>query len=135
MNNRHRSYYVWGVLAGGVMFISVLPSGSWLGQVTAPYCANPWVRFLAYAAVAAIPYAAWRMRWGILCSLLAAGFSVAYGLFHTIGGGPAGAMQNIPPDLFGVAAGVLLGLNLRFIRNSAEAAAGIATERRRPTVS
>ena len=121
MNKQRRLCYVWGVLACGVLFISALPGISRLGQITAPYVANHWVRFLVYAAVASIPCAAWRTRRCALCCLLAAGFSVVCGLVHAIASRPADAMENIVPDLFGVTAGVLLGLNLRFIRNSAEA--------------
>ena len=80
MNNHLRLRSAWDVLAGGVLIMSALPGGSWLGQVTVPYCPNRWVHFLVYAAVASIPCAAWRTKRGVLCCLSVVGFSVVCGL-------------------------------------------------------
>jgi len=40
----------------------------------------------------------------------------------------------IPSDLFGIAAGVLLGLNLRLMNSSAGAEAGLPEGQRRSTI-
>lgn len=135
MNNHLRSRYVWSVLAGGVLFLSALPDKSWLAQFITPYDTDHWVRFLAYAAIASIPCAVWRIRSCVLCCLLAGGFSVACGVLHTIAGGPVNAIERILPDIFGLAAGALLGLNIRLLRNSTRTVAGVAQERRRQTMS
>lgn len=135
MNNHLRLRYAWVVLTGGVFIMSALPAGSWLGQVTAPYCTNPWLRFVAYAAIVSIPCAQGRIRSCLLSCLLAAGFSIACGVLHTDAGGPADAMGRILPDIFGLAAGALLGLNIRLLRSSARTVADVAPERRRQTIS
>jgi hypothetical protein len=119
MNNRLRLRSPWDVLAGGVLIMSVLLGGSWLGQVTAPYCPNRWIHFLVYAAVTSIPCAAWRTKRGVLCSLSVIGFSVVCGFFLAIAGRPENGLENVFSDLFGIAAGVLLGLNLRLMGGSA----------------
>ena len=119
MNNHLRLRSAWDVLAGGVLIMSALLGGSWLGQVIVPYCPNRWVHFLVYAAVTSIPCAAWRTKRGVLCSLSVIGFSVVCGFFLAIACRQENGLENVFSDLFGIAAGVLLGLNLRLMGGSA----------------
>lgn len=119
MNNHLRLRSAWDVLAGGVLIMSALLGGSWLSQVTVPYCPNRWVHFLVYAAVTSIPCAAWRTKRGVLCSLSVIGFSVVCGFFLAVACRQENGLENVFSDLFGIAAGVLLGLNLRFMGGSA----------------
>jgi hypothetical protein len=133
MNNQLRLRCAWGVLAGGILLISTLPGIGRLGQAIAPYCTNQWTHFLVYAALATIPCAACRVRRGILCCFLVVGLSVVCGVLHGITAGPAGISENILSDFFGIAAGVLLGMNLRVMSASAGAGAGMPQDRRQST--
>lgn len=94
------------------MVLSAVPDSSRLGIVLAPHFANPWVLFLTYTAVAVLPSVAWRVRtWLLSCLVLAC--AVVCGLPHILFGWALSPAERIIPDLFGIAAGVLLGLNLR----------------------
>lgn len=134
MNNRLRLGFAWGVLAGAALFISVLPGGRWLGQVTAAYFPARWVHFLVYAAVTSIPCAAWRTKKIVLVGLSFIGLSVACDLLLTLAARPGRSLENVFSDLFGIAAGVLFGLNLRLSRNSAKTVAGMTQDKRRSTM-
>ena len=118
MLTNNRLFYLWCVLTGGVILISVLPGSSLIDHFLAAYDSNRWAHFLAYASVATIPVTAWKSRTSILFSLIPALVSIALELWQSHMPGPMVRMQNVPADLFGIAAGVLLGLNIRMMRNS-----------------
>jgi len=120
MLTKNRLLYLWCALTVGIVFIAILPGGNSIYQLLAAYDANRWVHFLAYAWVVAIPVAAWRRAASILLSLVPAIFAIALEAVQAHIPGPIVRTSNIPADLFGVAAGVLLGLNLRMMRNSAK---------------
>lgn len=118
MNNRLRLCSPWDVLVGGVLIMSLLLGGSWLGQAIAPYCPSRWVDFLVYAAVTSIICSARRTKMGVLCSLSAIGCSAVCGFFLAIACRQQNGLENVFSDLFGIAAGVLLGWNLRLMGSS-----------------
>lgn len=134
MNNHLRLRYVWAVLAAGVLFFSALSGASWLGQVTVPYCPSRWIHFLVYAAVTSIPCTAWCKKRSVLFCLSVVAFSAVCELLLAIAGRPARGLENAVSDFFGIAAGVLLGLNLRLSRSSAGMVSGMSQEKRRPTM-
>jgi hypothetical protein len=81
-----------------------------------PYNSNHWLHFILYAIIATIPVVAWR-RWSIILSSLAAALLVvAVGSLQAFLPGHLTRPQPALPDLFGIAAGILLGLNLRAMR-------------------
>lgn len=92
--------------------MSVIPDNTRLGIFFARHLTNPWVLFLACAAIAALPSMTWSFRTWLL-SCLALFCALLCGIPHFFFGWPGGATQRIIPDLFGIAAGVLLGLNLQ----------------------
>ena len=118
MLTNNRLFYLWCVLTGGVILISVFPGGSLIDHFLAAYDSNRWAHFLAYAPVATIPVAVWKSRTRILCGLIPALVNIALELWQSHMPGPMVRTQNVPADLFGIAAGVLLGLNIRMMRNS-----------------
>ncbi len=131
MNNHLRLRYAWGALAAGVLIMSALPGRIWIGPVTLPYCPSRWVHFLVYVAVTSIPCAAWRTKSGVLCCLSVIAFSVVRVFFFAVAGSTANGLENVFSDLFGIAAGILLGLNLRVMGSSAGTVAGMKQNRRR----
>jgi hypothetical protein len=112
--------YLWCVLASGVLLMPILPSGSWIYQIVITYDSNRWVHFLVYTAVAAIPVAAWRRRASVLFSLSIAVLGTALEFLQMFIPSLIGRPQNALADLFGIGAGILFGLNIRAMHNSAE---------------
>ncbi len=118
MNTRLR--LIWYVLVGGVLLMSIRPGSSWLYQVISTNELNRWVHFLAYILLVAIPFASWKGRTGGALSLLVAALGIGLEVTQALISGPmlALAPDNVTADLFGVAAGTLLGYNIRLLRSS-----------------
>jgi hypothetical protein len=105
------------------MFLtSALQGARSMHRYLTPLDSSRWVHFLVYAAVVALPMAAWQRRRNIVLSFAAPIMSIA--LEASLGGIPLPQlrMQTLPADLFGISAGVLLGLNFRMMRRSARRA-------------
>ena len=125
MLNNTRLRYLWCVLAGGILLYSLLPGSSWVYRVIATYDSNRWVHFVVYSAVAALPVAVCR-RWPkLILALLIAGVCIALELTQAYISSPIGRRQNVAADLFGVAAGILLGSNIRKLYASGRSASQI----------
>ena len=115
---KRRFFYLWCLLTGGIVFVSFLPGNSRIYHAIAGYDSNRWVHFLAYALAAAIPVASTRRRAIVLLSFLPAMTSIVLEVLKAQSSGPFPRSQNIAADLFGAAAGILLGLNLRMMRHA-----------------
>ena len=129
-----RLRYLWCVLAGAVLVVAAMPGGSWLYQRDGLPEWIRWVHFLAYAAVSAIPVAAWRRKTTVLLSFGALALGMILEGIQPLILGFHGRPQNLLADLFGIGAGILLGLNLRVMRHSANEAYGGQQETPRSTV-
>jgi len=134
MTTKLRFRLAWGALAFGILFMSLLPGRSGLYHILSAYYASDWTRFLVFAAAASVPCAAWRTRKRVLYALLVVVLSVVLEALRAIHTGPVVHPELIPSDLFGIAAGVLLGLNLRLMNSSAGAEAGLPEGQRRSTI-
>ncbi len=113
MINRLWLRCVWAALVVGALLIS------FFGNVlftSAP--ANRWLHFLVYAAVTSIPCAIWRSKGAIVFSLAIVGCCVMSGTAVAIWNWHGVRAESTVSDFFGIAAGVLLGANLRFSRNA-----------------
>ena len=126
--------YLWCVLTGGILLMSILPGSSSIYQAVAAYDANRWIHFLIYATVAAIPVVAWRHRTSVLFSLVIVALGIALELLHAHIPGLIGRPQNAFADMFGAGAGILLGLNIRMMRNSAKLGANATPDPSRTTI-
>jgi hypothetical protein len=114
----YRLVYLWSLLITGIYSIAILHNIRSIYHFVAAYDSNRWIHFLAYALVAAIPVAASRRKSIVLSSLVAAIAGIAFESFQAGIPWPIVSTQTVPADLFGVAAGILLGLNLRVMRDS-----------------
>ena len=121
-----RLRYLWCVLAGGILLYSLLPGSSWIYRMIATYDSNRWVHFVAYCAVAALPVAVCRRRPKLILALLIAAVCIALELVQVYISRPIVRPQNVAADLFGLAAGILLGSNIRKLYASARSASQIA---------
>lgn len=99
---------------------AILPSGSWIYRDIVAFDSSRWVHFLAYALTVAIPVAVWRRRASVLFSLIPAFMNISLEYLQWHVHGPLVRPRNLSADLFGVAAGILLGLNIRTMRHSAK---------------
>ena len=108
---------LWPSLLGAALILSNLPTTGWPFQAITPYASNHWFHFLLYTVIVAIPVTIWKRKYRFMLSLVAVLLVIALGSLQTFIPGHQNRSQNAMPDLFGVAAGVLLGLNLRMIRD------------------
>ena len=113
-------FIIWCVLIVAIAWIAVLPSENLVHHLAVEYDSNRWLRFLAYASIVAIPVSAWKTRTAIAISLLPALIGMALEVWQSNIPGLLGRPENVTPDLFGIAAGVLFGLNIRMMRKSAK---------------
>ncbi len=111
---------IWCVLILVIVWIAVLPSDSMVHHLAVQYDSNRWLRFLAYASIVAIPVSLWRTRSAIAISFIPALIGMVLEMWQAHVHGAVGRPDNITPDLFGFAAGVLFGLNMRVMRKSAK---------------
>jgi hypothetical protein len=118
MFTKNRFLFFWYVLTGGLILVTILPGVGPIHDFVSGYDSNRWARFLAYAAVATIPVAGWRQRSNILLSLVPVFVSIGIESLHGYLPGLMARTGNIPADLFGVGAGILLGSNIRVMRTS-----------------
>jgi hypothetical protein len=118
MSIENRLFYIWCVLIGVIFLTAILSGGSLAYQKIAAYDANRWIHFLAYAAVATVPIAVSKPRTRMLLAFLPPVICIALEFSQAHLSGPLTRAQNVPADFFGLAAGVLLGLNIRVMRNS-----------------
>ncbi len=129
-----RLRFAWCVLTGVVISISILPGNSSIYQVAATPGLNRWVHFLAYAGVAAIPLLAWRLRSTILISLAIVMLGPVFDSLQAIVPGLIARPEILFADLFGVAAGILLGLNVRVMFDSAKSSDKFGADPLRSTI-
>ena len=135
MPKNNRLFYLWCVLVGAIITISVLPASGWIYQSIADYNSSRWVHFLTFASAAAIPVSAWKHRKNILFSFIPLLVSIALEALRAGMPGPIFRTQNVPADLFGIAAGFLLGLNIRTMHNSAKAPGSVRFDPSRSATS
>jgi putative effector of murein hydrolase len=117
MSNRHIVRVVWCLLLGAALILSNLPATGWPYQTITEYASNHWFHFLLYAAIVAVPVTLWKRKYRFMLSLVAVLLVIALGSLQAFIPGHQNRSQNAMPDLFGVAAGVLLGLNLRMLHS------------------
>ena len=120
-------------MTSALFFISILPSGSWTYKALSIYDSNRWLHFLACGTIAAIPVAAWRPKTNLLLSLVIGSLGIVPELLQRIIPGSISRPRNILADLFGVAAGILLGLNMRVMFNPARSSREVNSNLSRST--
>jgi hypothetical protein len=109
----------WYVLAASVLFMSILPNARWIDQIVGDSNMGRWVHFLAYATIIAIPFAACRKRKGVLLPLVVVMAGILLECVETLTTNSVARPQNVLANMFGVGAGILLGMNLRTMRTAA----------------
>ena len=115
----NRFLYPWCLLICTIFLSSSLQSTRSAYGYIAPYDSSRWIHFLVYAAVVALPVGTWQRRESVFLSFVPPILSIVLEALQA--GFPLSLLrtQTVPADLFGIAAGILLGLNIRTIRNAA----------------
>jgi hypothetical protein len=106
---------VWAVLVLGALAISIVGN-----VLLTSFSANRWLHFLVYAAVVSIPCAFGRTKGAVVFSLAIIGCCVMSGAALALWNWQGVRAESTISDFFGIAAGVLLGVNLRHSWNAPE---------------
>lgn len=118
MPTNNLPFRIWCSIIIGVFLFEVLPGPNWIYSSVAIFDKNRWLHFLVYMGIVAIPFANWRNKANILLSLIPPFLTYSLEYVQSSFYGPHIRYRNLSADLFGIAAGVLLGLNLRVLRSS-----------------
>jgi hypothetical protein len=114
--NRRLQLY-WWLLTGTIAVASLVPHDYLPNSILGSDLNWPWIHFLVYLAVAILPVLAWRLRSGLAICLGMAGASVGLEILRGLVLYRSIRVQDIVVNLLGVAAGSLLGLNIRTLRS------------------
>jgi hypothetical protein len=118
MPTNNVSFRTWSSLIFCVFLFEVIPGPNWIYASVANFDKNRWLHFLVYMAVVAIPFAAWKNKINVLLSLIPPFVTYALEYVQSSLYGPHIRYRNLSADVFGIAAGILLGLNLRVLQSS-----------------
>ena len=117
--NHNRFIFPWCFLMCAAALIPAAQNVGSLNPYFAPLDSSRWIHFLVYAVVAAYPVSKWQNKQSIY---LVIAFQILSVLLEVLPTGtrflPVLRLQTIPADLFGLAAGILLGLNIKTMRRS-----------------
>jgi UDP-GlcNAc:undecaprenyl-phosphate/decaprenyl-phosphate GlcNAc-1-phosphate transferase len=111
----------WFVLTAAIAIASLLPGANLHDPALSAYINGNWIHFIVYAAAAALPMLAWRFRTGLALSFGISILSVGLQVLRAIVSGRITDHQGTIINLLGIAAGVLLGLNIITLGSSREA--------------
>jgi hypothetical protein len=106
----------WFSLIAAIALLSLLPRSSSLLPLLGPYLDRGWAHFLVYACAATLCMLAWKSRTAMFLVSGLFLLSVGLQLLHNFSIGIGADSFAIIVNLFGTAAGVLLGLNLHTLR-------------------
>jgi hypothetical protein len=112
-----RLQFFWCLLAAAIVIASLLPHFNIAKNLLGVNLNWPWVHFMAYLGVSILPVMAWKFRIGLTVSLGGALTSLGLEILrgHLLYGSVR--TQDIVFNLLGVAAGILLGLNILTLRS------------------
>ncbi len=133
MFSDRRLTYFWCVLAAGVLFASILPRGAWIDQIIGNSDMSRWAHFLAYATIVVIPFVACRKGKGVLLPVLVVMAGILIESVETLIPGSIARPQNVLANVFGVGAGLLLGMNLRMMKTQAKPDKKLSVDNSRST--
>ncbi|MGB7549858.1 MAG: hypothetical protein WBM14_19140 [Terracidiphilus sp.] len=102
----------WCVLVGAIALAYLLPGDSLHKPPLNAYVDSGWAHFFVYLVAATLPLLAWKRRTGLAVSLGVAILSVVLQVLRGLNAGRAADFDGTVINLFGIAAGILLGLNI-----------------------
>jgi hypothetical protein len=112
-----RLQLLWGLLVGTIVLASLLPYFSIHSNILGAYFDRHWIHFLAYVAVSILPLLAWRRNTGLVLSIGMAVLATGLEIVSAIVKARSPDIQYIVINALGIAAGILLGLNILALRS------------------
>jgi glycopeptide antibiotics resistance protein len=116
LSSRRLQIY-WWLLAGTIVLLSLLPHPAIPSTPLGAYLNSYWAHFLVYLAVSVLPVLAWPRKTGLMISLGVAVISVGLEILRGLFIYRSFHVEDIIVNLFGVAAGILLGWNILTLRS------------------
>ncbi|MGO9336300.1 MAG: hypothetical protein ACLPY1_02210 [Terracidiphilus sp.] len=112
-----RLQQLWGLLVGMIVLASLLPYLGIHTNFLDTYFNGHWVHFLAYVAASFLPLLAWRRNTGVALSMGMVALGTGLEIVRATLDGRSPDIQYIVINALGVAAGILLGLNILTLRS------------------
>lgn len=107
-----RLQLLWGVLVGAIALASLPPLPGTHSDIFNAYFDGHWVHFLAYTVASFLPLLVWRRGTALVLSVGLAVLGTGMEIIRAIAGAKPPDVQYIIINALGVAAGILLGLNI-----------------------
>jgi hypothetical protein len=112
-----RLQQLWSLLVGTIVLVSLLPHlGIHINPLDAHFNGH-WVHFLAYAAASFLPLLAWRRNTGVAIDMGMVVLGTGLEILRAGLEGRSPDIQYIVINALGIAAGILLGLNILTLRS------------------
>jgi hypothetical protein len=107
-----RLQLLWGLCAGAIAIVGLLPCWGLRTDIFEAYFNGHWVHFLAYAVVSFLPLLAWRRNQAFVVSMGMAALGTGLEIVRSLVEARPPDIQCIVINALGIAAGILLGLNI-----------------------
>jgi|SRR5271165_2464558 len=112
-----RLQLLWVLLVGTIVLASLLPYLGIHANFFDAYFNGHWVHFLAYVAASFLPMLAWRRNTGLALSMGMVVLGTGLEIVRAIVEVRSPDIQYIVINVLGIAAGILLGLNILTLRS------------------
>jgi VanZ family protein len=127
LSSRRLQFY-WLLLAGTILLISLLPHPPIPSTPLGTFLSSSWAHFLVYLGVSVLPLLAWPRKTGLMISLGVAVISVGVEILRGLFIYRSVQVEDIVVNLFGVAAGILLGWNILTLRSRIDSSTASAQQ-------
>jgi predicted signal transduction protein with EAL and GGDEF domain len=107
-----RLQQLWGLLVGTIVVASLLPCLGIHNNILDTYLDGHWAHFLAYVAISFLPMLIWRRNTALAISMGIAVLGTGLEIVRATVGARSPDFQHIVINALGIAAGILLGLNI-----------------------
>ena len=112
-----RLQLLWVLLVEIIVLVSLIPHVDDRTNSCGLYFNRYWVHFLAYVAVSFLPPLAWRRRKGLIISMGMVLLAVGVEIVRVFAEKRPPDIQHTVINTLGIAAGILLGLNILTLRS------------------
>jgi hypothetical protein len=112
-----RLQLLWGLLVAAIVLGALLPYLGVHANILSVYFNAHWLHFLVYTAVSFLPLFAWRRNAGLALSIGMAVPATGLEIARAVVEARSPNIEHIVINTLGIAAGILLGLNVLTLRS------------------